>query len=61
MGPQMEPKEHFDRVPKTDMVNMRFKYPPGYPPGGGGDIQMSCLGGPKAKEGSQMQISKEQT
>ena len=24
----MEPKEHFDRVPKIDMVNMRFKYPP---------------------------------
>ena len=59
MWPQMEPKEHFDRVPKTDMVNMRFKYPPpGTPPG---DIQMSCLGGPQAKEGCQMQINKERT
>ena len=37
------------------------RVPHGVPPGGEKDIQMSCLGGPQAKEGSQMQISKEQT
>ena len=49
----MEPKEHFDRVPKRDMVNMRIETT--LPPGGGGDRHLSCLGGAQHKP----QITKE--
>ena len=48
------PSEHFNRVPKNDIVNMRIKR--GLPPsGGGGDRHLSCLGGAQHRP----QITKE--
>ena len=51
---QMDSKEHFDRVPKRDMVNMKLEHP-SPPPGGGGDRHLSCVGGAQHKP----QITKE--
>ena len=59
MWPQMELKEHFDRVPQKDMVNMRIyrSLPPH--PGGGGDRHLSCLGGAQHRPQITKEISME--